>query len=238
MAENIQITYVLIPGAYHDPSIFDKLKPLLEEDGNKVIAPDIPTNIQGMTFEDDAEAISENLDSGYSYIVSHSRGVNVLPWLLQKGTDRVRHIGATVFSTCGPKLLLGRENIYKRNHIKPHKNTEGLWEYTPSEVNAQFYNQTRAEDLDLAMSALRPQRTIEADTFKMPPPLPYSFPIQAIEGIDDKIHRWSKVQSSLLEWAGVTPTRIEGDHTLQLSNKERLSELIKEHAGVCIAPFL
>jgi pimeloyl-ACP methyl ester carboxylesterase len=69
-------TFCLIHGAWHEPSCWDQLIPLLEERGHQAVAPDLPLHDPGAGFDERIRPALEALDGvdGALVIVGHSQG--------------------------------------------------------------------------------------------------------------------------------------------------------------------
>jgi pimeloyl-ACP methyl ester carboxylesterase len=69
-------TFCLIHGAWHEPSCWDELTPLLMERGHEVLVPDLPLQDPGAGFEDRIRPALEAIDGvdGSLAIVGHSQG--------------------------------------------------------------------------------------------------------------------------------------------------------------------
>ena len=97
-------TFILIHGAFHGGWCWDKVKPILEQNGNTVVAPDLPshgadrTSIADVTLALYSERICEVLEqqSEKVILVGHSLGGLSIT---QAAEERPDDIGLLVYLT-------------------------------------------------------------------------------------------------------------------------------------------
>jgi pimeloyl-ACP methyl ester carboxylesterase len=131
-------TFVLIHGSWHGGWCWDKVVPLLEQAGHKVIAPDLPghgkdrTPIPEISLQSYAETICEILDAQSEpvILVGHSRGgvvisqaaeyrpekittlVYLAAFLLQNGQSMLQVALGDTESLIPPNLIIAEEQGY------------------------------------------------------------------------------------------------------------------------------
>jgi len=150
-------TYVLVHGAWHGGWCWHKVVPLLEKEGHKVEAPDLPghgidkTPISEITFEAYAQSICRVLDvqSEPVILVGHSMGGHVITQAAEYRPERIKTlVYLTAFLGRGGT---GPDSLLKGNVIP----SEDL-SYTTLTADAikGMYSDCSNEDVALAKSLL------------------------------------------------------------------------------------
>ena len=162
-------TYVLIHGAWHGAWCWKKVIPLLEKEGHKVVAPDLPGHgkdkrpIADITLQAYTDRVCQILDeqSDPVVLVGHSMGgvvitqtaeyrpekisklVYVTAFLLQNGEFLLQHAEPDTEALVLPNLIMSEDQSYA--NVKQ----EALKEV--------FYADCSDEDVEFAKSRLVPQ---------------------------------------------------------------------------------
>ena len=169
-------TYVLIHGAWHGSWCWKKIIPLIEKEGHKVVAPDLPGHgedkrpIAEITLQAYTDRVCQILDeqSDPVILVGHSLGgavitqtaeyrpekikklVYVAGYLLQNGEFAYQHGASDTESLILPNLIISEDQSYST--IKE----EALKEI--------FYTDCSDEDVEFAKSRLVPQAIMPSFT--------------------------------------------------------------------------
>lgn len=163
-------TFMLIHGACHGAWCWEKLVPLLEARGHKVVAPDLPgsgedrtTPVAEITLAAYVNAVSKLLDKEDDpvVLVGHSLGGMTITHVAEA---RRRKIAALVYLTaimpeCGQTArdITGSEgdSLVRRSYESgPDSQT---YTFKRASIPTLFYNDCEAMDVYRAMERLRPQ---------------------------------------------------------------------------------
>ncbi|MDY6833867.1 MAG: alpha/beta fold hydrolase [Chloroflexota bacterium] len=167
-------TYVLIHGAYHGGWCWDKVVPLLEREGHKVEAPDLPghgndrTPIPEISLQAYANRVCATLDaqSEPAILVGHSMGGAVITQAAEYRPDRIRKLvylaailpqnGETAlqWGTADRDTLLRPYMVIAVDRTYSTVREDGLKEV--------FYGDCSDEDVERAKSLLIPDATAPA----------------------------------------------------------------------------
>jgi pimeloyl-ACP methyl ester carboxylesterase len=226
------LTFVLVHGTWHRPASWDPLRRVLEDEmGAHTVAPDLPNDDLGATFDDHADVVAKTTawDTNKLIFVGHSRGANTLPRLVSRTT--VDHLVAL----CGSLSPSTTKALPRpRFHSEPARNSRkflshidrkgnGLTLYNPGEAAKFFYHDCPTSVRDTAVGQMRSslQHDIGPELEVWP-----QVPIESIIAHGDRVirPRWSYyVANHLLK---VKPIRIEGGHSPFLSRPQKLAEVL------------
>jgi pimeloyl-ACP methyl ester carboxylesterase len=204
-------TYVLVHGAWHGSWCWNKVIPLLQEEGHKVITPDLPghgsdrTPISTVSLQAYTDCVCHILDeqSEPVILVGHSMGGVVIS---QAAECRPEKINTLVYLAA--YLLRNGESVYQvaeadqQSLIIPNaipsadQSSATLKDEAVREV---FYGDCTDEDVTLAKSSLIPQAVA-----------PLVTPLSTTEGNFGKVRR---VYVSCLRDRAVTPSCQEKMYT-------------------------
>lgn len=160
-------TYVLVHGAWHGGWCWHKVVPLLEKEGHKVEAPDLPghgrdkTPISEITLEAYVQSICGILDAQYEpvILVGHSMGGRVIAQAAEYRPARIKllvYLAAFLEPSGGLIGQLGAESLLTGNMIP----SEDLSSVTLNvDAIKGMYSDCSDEDVALAKSLLVPQAT-------------------------------------------------------------------------------
>lgn len=164
-------TFVLIHGAYHGGWCWDKVVPLLEKEGHKVEAPDLPghgtdkTPIQEISLQSYVDRVCEILDmqTEPAILVGHSMGGVVMTQTAEYRPDKIKKL---VFLTAillenGESLIQyimqDKDSLLHSGIAVPADKSSGtVKQETAKEM---FYNDCMDEDINKAKSLLVPEAT-------------------------------------------------------------------------------
>jgi pimeloyl-ACP methyl ester carboxylesterase len=162
-------TYVLVHGAWHGSWCWDKVVPLLEKEGHKVVAPDLPghgndkTPIPEISLQAYANKVCEILDAQSEpvILVGHSMGGIVVTQAAEYRPDKIKKlVYVTAFLLQNGEFLLQYGEQDKDALVLPNlimaedQSSATVKEDALREV---FYGDCSDEDLMRAKSLLVPQ---------------------------------------------------------------------------------
>ncbi len=162
-------TYVLIHGAWHGGWCWDKVVPLLEKDGHKVEAPDLPghgndkTPIPEISLQAYANRVCEILDgqSEPVILVGHSMGGVVITQAAEYRPDKIKKlVYLTAFLLQNGEFLLQYGEPDKDALVLPNLIMAEDQSYATVKEDAlkeAFYGDCSDEDVMRAKSLLVPQ---------------------------------------------------------------------------------
>jgi pimeloyl-ACP methyl ester carboxylesterase len=161
--------YVLIHGAWHGRWCWDKVVPLLEREGHKVIAPDLPghgndkTPISEISLQAYADRVCEVLDAQSEpvILVGHSMGGVVITQVAEHRPEKIKKlVYLTAFLLQNGEFLLQYAEPDKDALVLPNlvmaedQSSATVKEDALREV---FYGDCSEEDVTAAKSLLVPQ---------------------------------------------------------------------------------
>ena len=170
-------TFVLIHGAWHGGWCWNKLKPLLEKDGHKVVAPDLPghgqdrTPIADVTLDAYSWRICEVIDqqSEKVILVGHSLGGLSITQVAEQRPDNIEFL--VYLTALLPKNGESRTSLRERDPSGSALSSnmdmypeEGYVLIKDESLRNTLYNDCSEEDIDWARSklvsqALKPMTT-------------------------------------------------------------------------------
>lgn len=170
-------TYVLIHGAWHGAWCWEKVIPLLEAEGNKVHAIDLPAHgadrtpieqVNVKAYRDRVCSLLDEMDQPV-ILVGHSMGGIVISEAAEQRPDKVKSL---VYVSAF--LLKNNESINDLNHLEPEViaksfvTTDGVaFSVNDTGVKELFYGNTKDDDLERAKSLLRPENFVEVSSTKL-----------------------------------------------------------------------
>ncbi|MDB5185140.1 MAG: alpha/beta hydrolase [Candidatus Saccharibacteria bacterium] len=228
-------TFVLIHGAWHGSSHWQPLQAELTTAGQKTIAPELPAEDPGATFDDDTAAVRDSIaDRENLFLVVHSRGVETLPRVLDQ-LDLARVVGALVLCSGGPRDF---ELNIPSQYGKLQRNTDefrsgitttadGLFQiYDPQTARKVFYADVSQTLTELAVRGLRKQR-IPCQREAELPPMPQEIPTWFMLGTQDRALNLDRARLVSEEWLGPNALlEFPTGHTPQLAKPAELGQLL------------
>jgi pimeloyl-ACP methyl ester carboxylesterase len=163
-------TYVLVHGAWHGAWCWQKLTPLLEEQGHRVIAVDLPghgddtTPAGGMTLQANAETIRAAIESADEpvILVGHSMGGMSITQAAELVPEKIARLVYLTAFLPGPGQSLpdlagslpGADNVQPQLLVDEEAGTAGLRREAFVPV---FYAECSAEDAEWATTMCVPE---------------------------------------------------------------------------------
>jgi len=166
-------TYVLVHGAWHGGWCWHKVVPLLEKEGHKVEAPDLPghgkdkTPISEITLEAYVQSICRILDAQPEpvILVGHSMGGRVITQAAEYRPERIKmlvYLTAFLEPSGESAVQVGTESLLTPNVILSED--QSYLTVKDDVIKEIFYGDCSDEDVALAKSLLVPQATAPVRT--------------------------------------------------------------------------
>lgn len=184
-------TFVLIHGSWHGGWCWDKLKPLLEKEGHRVIAPDLPghgqdkTPVAEITLQRFVERVCEVLDAQSEpvILVGHSMGGVVITQTAEARPGKIKTlVYLCAFLPRNGESLLQLAQQDTETLILPNliiNEAEGYHAVKEEAIREVFYQDCSDEDVARAKSLLAPQEALA----------PVATPVQTSEANFGRIPR-------------------------------------------------
>jgi pimeloyl-ACP methyl ester carboxylesterase len=236
-------TFLLVHGAGTGGWIWEKVVPLLEANGHRVCAPDMPglgndpTPPANVTLADNVEKVSRLLDKKEEpvVLVGHSMGGITIS---QAGEARRRKIKALVYlcallptsGKCGRDMTsLEPDSMFR---LSRQVSPDGLtYTFARDKLPTLFYADVSPEDRYKAMERLRPQPlSISTTPVTLTEERFGSVPRWYIECTHDAAVR-IKLQRLMVKMTPCKVITMECGHSPFYSNTEELSEHLEAIAG-------
>lgn len=164
-------TYVLIHGAWHGAWCWDKLAPLLQDQGHTVIAPDLPahgqdiTPISEVTLQSYANRVCEavNKQTEPVILVGHSLGGVSITQAAEQCPTRVKklvYLSAFLLPNGVARLGYGDDisgSLLEQNKALSEDKT--VIYFNESGLEATFYHDCSTQDIVKAKALTRPEPT-------------------------------------------------------------------------------
>ena len=162
-------TYVLVHGAWHGGWCWYKVVALLEKEGHRVVAPDMPghgsdkTPISEVTFESYVQRVCGIIDAQSEpvILVGHSWGGHIITQVAEYRPEKIKllvYLTAFLVASGEQMLQVGKESILMSNVIVSEDQS-----YTTVRADAVkevFYHDCSDEDVALAKLLLVPQARV------------------------------------------------------------------------------
>jgi pimeloyl-ACP methyl ester carboxylesterase len=220
-------TFALVHGAWHNAWCWELVAPALEAHGHRVIAPDLPCDDLGATFETYADVVVDALDGTEApIVVGHSLGGMTIPLVAE------RIAGARLVYVCAYLRLPGE-------HDAPRQFNEGFGADLRDELGrtawshdralGQLYERVPRDLAEAACARLRPQ---SQSPFASPYPLTRlpARPAAWILALEDEFFRTEWSRWAARELVGIEPVELPGGHFPMLERPSELVELLLEQA--------
>lgn len=165
-------TYILIHGSWHGGWCWDKVKSLLEQQGHKVVAPDLPghgqdkTSVPEITLQRFVDRVCKVLDAQTEpvILVGHSMGGIVVTQTAEYRPDKIKTlVYVCAFLPRNGESLLQLAQQDKETLILPNliiNEEEGYHSVKEEAIRDVFYQDCRDEDVARAKSLLVPQEAL------------------------------------------------------------------------------
>lgn len=232
-AMNNSTALVLLHGRFHTPASWDPLKQELAPAGfERIITPDLPVLDPGATYEDDTETVhKDTIGLDQFFIVTFSRGAEVVPRLLDRLEDRRRVIGVLVLSSSGPHGIsvppaIKGQNRYQRAFEEGVREDSRGLEYLEPEVAVRVLYDAFASKSTLAWAIDGLRRHRKSDSSSPPPPLPSDIPVFGALGEYEKVLQRRRAKIALESWTQNEVIDIPTGHTPQITRPDYLAGLV------------
>ncbi|MGI4901669.1 MAG: alpha/beta fold hydrolase, partial [Janthinobacterium lividum] len=162
-------TFVLVHGAWHGGWCWEEIVPLLEHDGHRVIAPDLPgmgrdrTPLSSITLAGWADFVADLIRAEPEpvILVGHSRGGIVISEVAERVPERIRRLVylAAFLPPSGATLRsLSAQSKAPRNAGMMVMSEDGATSTVATNLaGAIFYNTTDAATIERAATRLTPE---------------------------------------------------------------------------------
>lgn len=169
-------TFILIHGSWHAGWCFDKIKPLLEDLGHRVLAPDLPshgkdkTPIKEVTLQSYTDCITKLIDEQTEpvILVGHSRGGIVISQVAEYRPEKIKKlIYLTAFlipsgEAMLPTALSDKDSLIVKNL---EVNEQEGWHMLKKEAAREaLYHDCSEEDANWAISRLEKEPNAPVST--------------------------------------------------------------------------
>lgn len=218
-------TFCLVHGAWHGAWCWELVAPELEARGRRVIAPDLPSDDLGASFETYADVVVEALEGvDAPIVVGHSLGGMTIPLVAERIPD------ARLVFVCAYLRLPGRDDgpsQFRGDFGADLRDEHGRSSWSRERALDLLYAQVPRELAEPASERLRPQ---SQSPFQQPFPLTGLPANQAtwILATEDEAFRpeWSRWAAR--ELVGVEPLELPGGHFPMYERPSELVELLLE----------
>ena len=164
-------TYILVHGAWHGAWCWQKLVPLLQAQGHKVITPDLPalggdkTPIAQVTFQSYVDRVCQCIDGEPEAVIlaGHSMSGMVITQAAEQRPDKIQALVyvAAFLPQSGESLVKLAEQM-DGSLIHPNMifSDDGSYVTLDKEICRQaFYDDCSPDDVEMAVARLVPQAT-------------------------------------------------------------------------------
>jgi pimeloyl-ACP methyl ester carboxylesterase len=220
--------FCLIHGAWHEPSCWDELTPLLMEHGQRVVVPDLPLQDPEAGFD---ERIRPALDAiegvdGPLVIVGHSQGTAYSSLVAAVRPD------ALLFHLC-PRLggfepPPGAPEMFRQGIPFPETRPDGLSVWDLEVARNALYGRVPPPRADMLAGRLRPMAMPEEEYPLERPPSNRAVLIYAAE---DELFEPDWERCMARELLGVEPIEIPTGHFPMAEDPGTLAELLDRVAA-------
>jgi pimeloyl-ACP methyl ester carboxylesterase len=221
-------TFCLIHGAWHDPSCWNALTPLLEGRGHQVLAPDLPLHDPEAGWEERVRPALEALEEveGPVVIVGHSQGTGYAAMVAAEHPD------AQLVYLC-PRLggfeePAGAPPRFREGFPFPATGADGTSVWGPDAAIEAMYPRLDSASARRLAERLRPMAMPSAEFPLGGPP---ANPMVLIYAADDEFFEpaWERFMARKL--LGVDPIEIPGGHFPMIEEPASLAGLFDRLSG-------
>lgn len=216
-------TFCLIHGAWHEPSCWDELTPLLMEHGHRVLTPDLPLQDPEARFDQRIRPALDAVDSvdGPLVIVGHSQGTTYSTLVAAAIPDALLvHLCPRLGGFAPPP---GAPEMFRQGIPFPETRPDGLSIWDQEVALQALYGRVPSPRAGMLAGRLRPMAMPEEEYPLDGPPGNRAVLIYAAE---DELFEpaWERFMAS--EVLGVEPIEIPGGHFPMAEDPEALAELL------------
>jgi pimeloyl-ACP methyl ester carboxylesterase len=216
-------TFCLIHGAWHESSCWDRLVPVLEERGHRVLTPDLPLHDPELGFEQRIRPAFDSLDGvdGPLVIVGHSQGT---AYSCLVAAERP---GSLLVYLC-PRLNgfdepPGAPDKFREGFPFPADRPDGTSVWDAEAAIGAMYPRLSQERARALADRLRPMAMPQGEYPLRAPP---DNPSVLIYASEDEFFQpaWERFMAG--ELLGVEPIEIPGGHFPMAEDPEALGDLL------------
>jgi pimeloyl-ACP methyl ester carboxylesterase len=221
------MTFVLVPGAGGEGWYWHRVVPLLEADGHRVVAVDLPAGDDNAGLAEYADVIVAAADGATDVVlVAQSLGGFSAP--LAVGRLDVRRLVLVNAMVPRPGETFGEwwGAVGQAEASRAYAEQEGRDPDAPFDVVETFFHDVPSEVTAEAMSRG------EVDQADRPLGVPWPLdawpdvPTSAVTGRHDRIFPEELQRRYLADRIGIEPTVVDGGHLVALANPEGLAEVL------------
>jgi pimeloyl-ACP methyl ester carboxylesterase len=216
-------TFCLIHGAWHESSCWDRLVPVLEERGHRVLTPDLPLHDPGLGFEERIRPALDSLDDVDDplVIVGHSQGTAYSCLLAAERP------GSLLVYLC-PRLNgfaepAGAPDKFREGFPFPADRPDGTSVWVADAAIAAMYPRLAPERARALAERLQPMAMPQDEYPLRAPP---DNPSVLIYATEDEFFQPAWERFMARELLGVEPIEIPGGHFPMAEDPEALGDLL------------
>ncbi len=158
-------TFVLVPGAWHSSACWHRVVPLLEEQGHRILTPELlgmgsdptpPSEIKLASWADQVADIIREEEKAV-ILVGHSRGGIIISEVAERVPEKIKLlVYLTAFLVPSGGTLLNTASKGGDQGMLVH-NTDGTTSLAPDKIVPLLYNTTAPEWAERAISLTSPE---------------------------------------------------------------------------------
>ena len=220
--------FVLVHGSWHGPWVWEPVALELRKRGHEVVAPELPIDEAGATWQDYADRVAGALGdrAQETILVGHSAGAIPVAIAASDNAPRL----AVYLTPSNPARVLPEDRPVR---LKPELDVvvkyddQGRDYLDVEDAVSVFYSRLDRSTARWAASQLRPQ----AETGEIPLERPPSVPSAFIYASHDEVFTTEGMIWSAKHVFGLEPIEIDTGHTPQLEAPEDLADLLENLAN-------
>lgn len=219
--------FVLVHGSWHGPWVWERVAAELRDRGHEVVAPELPIDEVGATWQDYADKVTDALGhrADEAILVGHSAGAIPVAIAASRSAPRL-----TVYLTpSNPARELPEDRPVR---FKPELDAvikyddRGRDYLDVEDAVSVFYRRLDPSTARWAASRLRPQ----AETGDIPLERPPAVPSVLVYARHDEVFTTEGMLWSAKYVFGVEPIAIDTGHTPQLEAPNDLADVLEDFA--------
>ncbi len=218
-------TFCLIHGAWHEPSCWDELTPLLMDRGHRVVTPDLPLQDPNAGFDERIRPALDAIDGvdGPLVIVGHSQGTAYSSLVAAANPDSLLvHLCPRLGGFEPPP---GAPDAFRHGIPFPETTPDGTSVWPEAVALEALYGRVPPPRKSMLAGRLRPM-AMPRDEY--PLDAPPGNPAVLIYAADDELFEpeWERFMAR--ELLGVEPIEIPGGHFPMAEDPEGLAEVLNQ----------
>ena len=216
-------TFCLLHGNWHDGSCWDELIPALEARGHEAVAPDLPVDDPGTSWEDRVRPPLSRLEGveGPVVVIGHSASSGYAAIVAQRAPAQLLvHLCPRLAEFDHPP---GEPRVFRETLSFPPRRDDGAIVWKPEDAMGAMYSRLEPETARALAARLRPTAP-PAGGFPLErhPDVPTAL----VYATDDEFFEPAYERFIARELLGVEPIEIPGGHFPMAEDPERLAELL------------